>query len=79
MSKEFSFMSVQSNQVTDVLLLTKLPDSGVYLFYEEGRNEVYNYEYSVKFGDSLKFSFSKNGSNKGMIRSTNRDSNEKCV
>jgi hypothetical protein len=79
MSNEFSFISVQSNQASDMLLLRQLADIGVYFFYEEDHNEVYNYEYSLKFRASLEFSFSKNGSNKAMIRSTNRDSKEKCV
>jgi hypothetical protein len=79
MSNEFSFMSVQSNQASDMLLLRQLADIGAYFFYEEDHNEVYNYEYSLKFEASLEFSFSKNDSIKGMIRSTNRDSKEKCV
>ena len=72
-------MSAQSNQITDMLLLRQLPDSGIYFFYEESHNEVYNYEYSLKFGVSLEFSFSKDSSSKQMIRSTNRDKKEKCV
>jgi hypothetical protein len=42
-------MSAQSNQITDMLLLRQLPGNGIYLFSEEGHNEVYNYEYSLKW------------------------------
>ena len=73
MSKGFSLRCAQSNQITDMLLPRQLPDNGIYFFYDKEHNEVYNYQYSLKLGVPPEFSFSRNGSSKQMIKSTNGD------